>query len=224
MQDSFRVLTVDAAGTLVQPWPSVGTVYAKAAKENGINVKDDEINERFFIVFGELQKNKNITIGEEKKFWREVVQRIFQPYSSQKSIDSLFGDLWDLFAEGKHWRIAEKAKETLEELINRGYRLAVLSNNDSRLRSVLKDHGITNMFEKIFISSEMGVEKPDKKIFQMVETQMNEPSSSFLHLGDSHSRDFEGAKNAGWSALLFGKPIIEKEQITSFPELLDHLK
>ena len=45
MQDSFRVLTVDAAGTLVQPWPSVGAVYAKAAKEHGINVKDDEINE-----------------------------------------------------------------------------------------------------------------------------------------------------------------------------------
>ena len=139
-------------------------------------------------------KKQKYYIWRRKKFWREVVHRILQPYSSKKSIESLFGDLWDLFAEGKHWRIAEKAKETLEQLINRGYRLAVLSNNDSRLRSVLKDHGITDMFEKIFISSEMGVEKPDKKIFQMVETQMNEPSSSFLHLGDSHSRDVEGAK------------------------------
>ena len=52
---------------------------------------------------------------------------------------------------------------------------------------------------------------------------MKEVPSSFLHLGDSYSRDFEGARNAGWSALLYGKPIIESSQICSFPELLDHL-
>jgi FMN phosphatase YigB (HAD superfamily) len=44
-----------------------------------------------------------------------------------------------------------------------------------------------------------------------------------MHLGDSHSRDFAGAKSAGWSALLYGKPVIEKEQIVSFPELLEYL-
>jgi FMN phosphatase YigB (HAD superfamily) len=56
-----------------------------------------------------------------------------------------------------------------------------------------------------------------------VEKKMDLPPASFLHLGDSYSRDFEGATSAGWSALLFGNPIIEKEQITTFPELLDRL-
>ena len=80
MQDSFRVLTLlMLPGTLVQPYFSVGAVYAKAAKEHGINVKDDEINERFFIVFGELQKNKNITIGEEKNFGEKLFNEFFNP-------------------------------------------------------------------------------------------------------------------------------------------------
>ena len=50
-------------------------------------------------------------------------------------------------------------------------------------------------------------------------------SSSFkiLHLGDSHSRDFLGARNAGWSALLYGEPKLENEQISCFSELLDYL-
>jgi putative hydrolase of the HAD superfamily len=115
------------------------------------------------------------------------------------------------------------AEITLQKLKGRGYRLAVLSNNDSRLRSVLNDHKITPLFDELFISSEMGVEKPDPAIFRTVEKTMKEVPSSFLHLGDSYSRDFEGARNAGWSALLYGKPIIESSQICSFPELLDHL-
>ena len=49
---------------------------------------------------------------------------------------------------------------------------------------------------------------------------MNASAEEILHLGDSYSRDFEGAKGAGWSALLFGKPKIEKDQILDFQELL----
>ena len=35
MPNSIRVLTVDAAGTLIKPWPSVGAVYAKTARKYG---------------------------------------------------------------------------------------------------------------------------------------------------------------------------------------------
>ena len=53
---------------------------------------------------------------------------------------------------------------------------------------------------------------------------MNASAEEILHLGDSYSRDFEGAKKgAGWSALLFGKPKIEKDQIFDFQELLSIL-
>ncbi len=223
MSHSIRVLTVDAAGTLIQPWPSVGAVYGKTARERGIMVDDIDINTRFYEVFGKAQKNKKITMGEEKKFWSEVVQGVFRPFADKKDIYSLFDVLWDLFAEGKHWRLANEAESTLRKLLERGYRLAVLSNNDSRLRSVLEDHGISDLFDYIFISSELGVEKPELDIFRIVEKKMDEKPASFLHLGDSHSRDFLGAKSAGWSALLYGKPILEKSQITEFPELLNHL-
>ena len=135
----------------------------------------------------------------------------------------MFEELWEIFARGEHWRLADGAKDTLSKLKERGYRLAVLSNNDSRLRSVLKDLAIDFLFEKIFISSEMGVEKPEAEIFRKVEKSFSKKPSSFLHIGDSYSRDFEGASHAGWDALLFGKPIIEEKQITAFAELLERL-
>lgn len=223
MSNPTHVITVDAAGTLIRPWPSVGAVYAKTAREFGLSVQDEEVDQRFYEVFGKLQKDRKITSGEEKDFWRQVVLAVFEPHAADRNLDSLFEELWELFARGEHWRLAEGAKEVLGQLKDRGYRLAVLSNNDSRLRSVLEDLGIDSLFEKIFISSEMGVEKPEPEIFREVEKSFGEEPSSFLHLGDSYSRDFEGAQRAGWKALLFGKPIIEKRQITAFAELLEWL-
>ena len=57
MPNSIKVLTVDAAGTLIQPWPSVGAVYGKTARKFGVDIKDEEVNERFYKIFGQAQKN-----------------------------------------------------------------------------------------------------------------------------------------------------------------------
>jgi len=220
---SIRLLTVDAAGTLVRPWPSVGAVYGRTAREHGIEVSDEEVNTKFYKTFGRLQTCKQTNEGEESEFWRQVVTQTFRPFAGNKNLDPLFEELWNLFAKGECWKLAEKAESTLNTLRVRGYELAVLSNNDARLRSVLADLKIDQAFDHLFISSEMGCEKPELEIFRKVEQTMDRKSNEILHLGDSHSRDFLGARKAGWSALLYGEPKLENEQISCFSELLNYL-
>lgn len=220
---SIRLLTVDAAGTLVRPWPSVGAVYGRTAREHGIEVSDEEVNTKFYKTFGRLQTCKQTNEGEESEFWRQVVTQTFRPFAGNKNLDPLFEELWNLFAKGECWKLAEKAESTLNTLRERGYELAVLSNNDARLRSVLADLKIDQAFDHLFISSEMGCEKPELEIFRKVEQAMDRKSNEILHLGDSHSRDFLGARKAGWSALLYGEPKLENEQISCFSELLNYL-
>ena len=220
---SIRLLTVDAAGTLVRPWPSVGAVYGRTAREHGIEVSDEEVDTEFYKTFGRLQTCKQTNEGEESEFWRQVVTQTFRPFAGNKNLDPLFEELWNLFAKGECWKLAEKAESTLNTLRERGYELAVLSNNDARLRSVLADLKIDQAFDHLFISSEMGCEKPELEIFRKVEQTMNRKPNEILHLGDSHSRDFLGARKAGWSALLYGEPKLENEQISCFSELLNYL-
>ena len=219
----IRLLTVDAAGTLVRPWPSVGAVYGRTAREHGIEVSDEEVNTEFYKTFGRLQTCKQTNEGEESEFWRQVVTQTFRPFAGNKNLDPLFEELWNLFAKGECWKLAEKAESTLNTLRERGYELAVLSNNDARLRSVLADLKIDQAFDHLFISSEMGCEKPELEIFRKVEQAMDRKSNEILHLGDSHSRDFLGARKAGWPALLYGEPKLENEQISCFSELLNYL-
>lgn len=220
---SIRLLTVDAAGTLVRPWPSVGAVYGRTAREHGIEVSDEEVNTEFYKTFGRLQTCKQTNEGEESEFWRQVVTQTFRPFAGNKNLDPLFEELWNLFAKGECWKLAEKAESTLNTLRVRGYELAVLSNNDARLRGVLADLRIDQAFDHLFISSEMGCEKPELEIFRKVEQTMDRKPNEILHLGDSHSRDFLGARKAGWSALLYGEPKLENEQISCFSELLNYL-
>ncbi len=220
---SIRLLTVDAAGTLVRPWPSVGAVYGRTAREHGIEVSDKEVNTKFYKTFGRLQTCKQTNEGKESEFWRQVVTQTFRPFAGNKNLDSLFEELWNLFAKGECWKLAEKAESTLTTLRERGYVLAVLSNNDARLRRVLTDLKIDQAFDHLFISSEMGCEKPELEIFRKVEQTMDRKPNEILHLGDSHSRDFLGARKAGWSALLYGEPKLENEQISCFSELLNYL-
>ena len=119
MSDShlpIQLLTVDAAGTLVRPWPSVGAVYGRTAREYGIDASDEDVDKNFYQAFGKLQVCKKTNGGEEKEFWRQVVAETFRPFSGDKDIDPLFEDLWNLFARGDCWKLAEGAMDTLKTL------------------------------------------------------------------------------------------------------------
>ena len=67
------------------------------------------------------------------------MHEVYRPLGPQEDLDPIFEKLWNLFASGDHWRIADNAKSTLNKLIERGYRIALLSNNDSRLRQVIDE-------------------------------------------------------------------------------------
>ena len=54
-------------------------------------------------------------------------------------------------------------------LSERGYRLALLSNWDQRLRGLLQALDLAAHFEVMIISGEVGVEKPDIEIFRIAE-------------------------------------------------------
>ena len=78
----------------------------------------------------------------------------------------------------------------------------MLTNWDQRIRSLSTAIGLDLIFESIFISSEIGFEKPDRRIFGHVEKQMALQPNNLLHIGDNPSRDADGAINAGWNALI----------------------
>ena len=82
----------------------------------------------------------------------------------------------------------------------------MISNFDGRLRFILQHLGISNYFSYIFISSELGADKPDPEIFRRAITIMHLNANEVLHAGDDPERDWKAAKAAGLSVFQLDRP------------------
>ncbi len=55
--------------------------------------------------------------------------------------------------------------------------------------------------EHIFISGNYGINKPDARLFEICEQQLNIKKEETFYIGDSYENDVIGAKNAGWKCI-----------------------
>lgn len=205
--NEIKAVTFDAGGTLINAWPSVGAVYAEVLADHNILVEPETINERFGIAFAHAQGIVKDRINDEadRRYWYAIVSEAIGCFCPEDKFDSVFDKLYRTFATAKRWKLLPGALETMSALHAKGYRLAILSNADSRFRQVFREMGIQQHVEKVFISSEIGFEKPDPRIFRHVESTMGLAPSEFLHIGDSPFHDGDGAIYAGWHYRIVGE-------------------
>ena len=205
----IRAITFDAAGTLVVPHPSVGAVYAEIGRAHGLAVEDTELERRFRRVFKARRLHARTDEEGEHRFWRELTGEIFAPWADAATMDRIFPELWGTFAEARRWRPCADMPPLFSALRARGLRLAVLSNWDSRLHGVIDGLDWRRWIDAVFISSELGAEKPSPEIFAKAAVTLGAAPHELLHVGDSLEHDIAGALAAGWHAawLDYGKPV-----------------
>lgn len=105
-------------------------------------------------------------------------------------------NLWSAAALG--------ARETLEILARRGYRLGVVSNADGRVRNLLAEAGLAEHLEIVLDSAHVGVEKPDPRIFHAATGELRLSPANCAYVGDLYEIDVLGARAAGLHAILIG--------------------
>ena len=89
------------------------------------------------------------------------------------------------------------AIELLENL-SKKYSLAIVSNGTKAVQNPRLDKsGIRKYFSHIFISEELGVNKPAREFFEKVLKTCNESRENCVVIGDSESSDILGGINAG---------------------------
>ena len=212
----IKAVTFDVGGTLIEPWPSVGHVYADVAARHGVrNVTADTLNERFRAAWNARKPFEHSRIG-----WQELVDEVFLGRCDPPS-RSFFAELYDRFSEPDAWRVFEDVAPALEALSSQGMKLAVISNWDERLRGLLKALKLDRYFEAFAISHEIGVPKPSRVIFEQAAVKLGLAANAILHIGDSLTMDVTGARAAGFHALRINRSATKPdfETMVSFVEL-----
>jgi len=226
-----RVVTFDAGGTLLAPHPGVGEIYSEILAQFNVSIAPSLLNQRFRVAFQELTATRPrpfVSEATERVFWWEVVRRCITPQCPEDLVGPVFAVLWREFAECRRWRALPGVDEALAALAARkNFRLAVLSNWDSRLPHVLAGFHWARHFERIFISSEISAEKPDPRAFRAVESALGLPASACLHIGDSLAHDCLAAQAAGWQTILVNptppihpSAIIQASTLNELPAIL----
>ncbi|HUD82486.1 MAG TPA: HAD-IA family hydrolase [Candidatus Saccharimonadales bacterium] len=194
---SIRAVTFDVGGTLIEPWPSVGRVYAQIAERHGVHVPAEQLDRQFAAAW-KTKKNFGYSMSD----WSDLVNQSFAGLAGAPPDDALFSDLYRHFATAAPWRVFDDVVHCLQRLKGRGLKLGIISNWDERLRPLLRALELDGYFDAIIVSGEVGRHKPDAKIFETAALQLGTPAEAILHVGDSTAEDFEGARKAGLRAVL----------------------
>jgi putative hydrolase of the HAD superfamily len=101
--------------------------------------------------------------------------------------------------------VSDDALRTLERLHGMGVRVGLVSNASllpHKLRADLDRLGIARLLDGSVFSSELGVRKPDPRIFIHVLRQVEETASRSVFVGDRLNDDVVGAQSVGMKTIL----------------------
>lgn len=140
---------------------------------------------------------------EERRWWRDVVDRAFAQVGAVERFDEFFDALYAFFETAEAWSLEPGAPKALEELRNGDIRLGIISNFDSRLTALLDSLGIADFFEPVVYSARIDAAKPDPRIFEVALEEAAVDAAEACHVGDRLRDDYEGALAAGVAAVLY---------------------
>lgn len=200
-------MTLDATGTLFH-CPRLGAIYAELLGRHGIEVEAVEAARLVRLVWQEMSCSADPSHDRfsadplgERGFWRRVVDRVCE-YLGCAASPFAAAELFHAFGRGDSWEVYPEVRPALAALAADGLRLAVVSNWDHRLPSLLDELGLAAYFEAVVYSAAVGVEKPHPGIFVRALSVLGVAAPWSLHVGDRRVEDVEGAAAVGMRSLL----------------------
>jgi putative hydrolase of the HAD superfamily len=207
----IKAIFFDAVGTLFHLSGTVGHHYASAGNQVGLNLDAHHLDRAFYSAWKKMPRRAAIDgprQNDDKDWWRELVDLVLNqvaPSLTKFDRDNFFEIAYEHFAGSGVWELYPEVFGVLEQL-QPHFQLAVISNFDGRLRFILQHLGISKFFADIFISSEIGADKPDPEIYRRALKLIDLKPNEVLHVGDDSERDWEAASAAGLSIFRLDRP------------------
>jgi len=126
--------------------------------------------------------------------WRVDILKRLKSISTDSVAESAFAE-WNSFPGSVDSRYLLSLKERFN-----GLDISILTNGTDRLKSDLHKLGISNSFNRIFNSSEIGYCKPQVEIYHHVISELGLSPSEILFIDDSKAH-IDAAQNIGFKTI-----------------------
>jgi HAD superfamily hydrolase (TIGR01549 family) len=154
----------------------------KALRELGGRFSDEEFDAEY----------RACRRDQEGSFRRRLTDRFLGDVSRSKEVEQ---------AASKHWwyqpeDLYPDVKPALEQLSG-SYRLGVLANQPSVVRTALERDGVDRYFDVWGVSDDLGLSKPDPRLFEHALLAAGSEARSTAMVGDRFDYDMVPARSAG---------------------------
>lgn len=201
---SIEAVTFDFWNTLiaedVDPWKWKTDAFLAAATDAGHPV--DRADMRGALDEGKRFYQQAWERGEvfTPEQWSEVVGRQLGIAEDSRLI-AVFASILHEGLPAERRELTPGTAEALPALAEAGFRLGIICDvgltPSTRLRSYLEHFGVLRYFDHWSFSDEVGVFKPDRRIFEHAAEGLGVPFDRILHTGDLRRTDITGGRAAG---------------------------
>jgi 2-haloacid dehalogenase len=161
-----------------------------------------------------------------KDFWQVTEESLDKSMKAYEIDSYMRNELLDLY---KILSTFEEVPEVLKSLKEKNYKLAILSNGTpSLLNELVKSNNLENIFDDIFSIEEVGVYKPDSKVYDIPIKKYNIKKNEVAFLS-ANTWDVSGGGNYGYNSIWVNRnnntfdnlDYVPKNQIKDLSNLLD---
>lgn len=150
---------------------------------------------------------KTRPVGTAADWWNSLHPVLAKAYASAGGDAALSADaaraVPETFYRVGAWTMIDGAMTALELCRKAGYRSIILSNHAPELPALVESLGLSALVETTITSALVGAEKPNREIFDhALRIAGDPPLSKVWMVGDNPTADVEGARRAGFRALL----------------------
>ena len=137
-------------------------------------------------------------MNRHKDFWKMTEDSLDKSMKFFKIDNSMRNDLLDLY---KVLSPFSEVKETLNKLKKKDFKLAILSNGTpSLLENLVKNNNLENLFDDIFSVEEVGIFKPDSKVYELPVNKYHIKKDEILFFS-ANTWDVSGGGNYGYNSV-----------------------
>jgi HAD superfamily hydrolase (TIGR01509 family) len=200
----FRAVLFDAGDTLVRlSGGGQQLLHAAGARVGGARLDDADVSavwQRVLARAGtpeEMAKGRDLSPSRHRKVWTAL----YTEAGCDRLAPGLSDALYEATVDAASWEAFPDAEPTLRALRERGVRTGVVSDTGFDLRPVLDAVGLSQWLDAVVMSCEVGVCKPDPRVFLTACERLGVQPEEGLMVGDNPVND-SGAVSAGLCVLL----------------------
>ena len=213
----IKNIIFDLYGTLVdirtdETLPSLWKAIAGYYTDHGAPFDSSLIREKYHL-YVEKEYSEAGRLFPSVRYHDIDVRKVFRDMYEEKGVfpsDKLLSDTaWFFRKESTLFiRLYEGAEELLEKLREDGKKTILLSNAQSSFTiPELRELGILNMFDVIYISSDHMMSKPERLFFEKAIEEQGLERAETVMVGNDDISDIKGAKEAGLNTVYIRQDI-----------------